>query len=279
MTRNRKHRVSDKPQVDVIIVTGGRWDFLQQCLEALDKQTVPINVLLLDNASEAEERIQNQGLFEGLSTKRLQQPLGFPAANNEAFRMGSAPLTLFLNDDCILNEDAIEKMTETMKDESIGVCGAKLIFPPNASQGRPPGKVQHVGMCLSIRGDVIHPLLGWSPDNPKCCVSRDVFSVTGACLMTRRSLFNKIGGFDPVYGAGTFEDCQYCLQIRSLGLRVFVNCEAQGLHYAGATAEKKKIAYPLAMNSLTFKSRFLNTPFMQWGTPDNKWASEFNFYG
>ncbi len=266
MPRNKKHRaISEKPVVDVVIVTGGRWDFLKQCLEALGKQTVPTNIVVLDNASDPEERIQNNVLFEGLTTKRLQQPLGFPAANNEAVRMGFAPLVLFLNDDCILTENAIEKMLETMKDDSVGVCGAKLLFPLSSTNpSRPAGRVQHIGMALNIRGDVIHPLVGWSKDNPKCCVSRDTFSVTGACLMTRRALFTKIGGFDPSYGIGTFEDVQFCLQVKSLGKRVFVNCDALGYHYAGATAEKKKIAYPLQINSLTFKSRFMGSPYMQW---------------
>jgi len=266
MSRNRKHRaISEKPQVDVVVVTGGRWDFLKQCLEALEKQTISVNVILLDNASDPEERIQNNLLFDGVTSKRLQQLLGFPAANNEAVRMGTAPLVLFLNDDCILTENAIEKMIETMKDETIGVCGAKLTFPTSSTNAnRPAGKVQHVGMALNIRGDVIHPLVGWSADNPKCCISRDVFSVTGACLMTRRALFNQIGGFDNSYGAGTYEDVQFCLQIKSLGKRVYVNLEARGEHYAGATAEKKKVSYPLQMNSLTFKSRFLNSPYMQW---------------
>lgn len=266
MSRNRKHRASsEKPQVDVVIITGGRWDFLKQCLEALENQTVPVNVILLDNATEAEERIQNNDLFEGLTTKRLQQHIGFPGANNEASRMGSAPLILFLNDDCILTENAIEKMLETMKDDSVGVCGAKLLFPiSSTNSNRPAGKVQHVGMSLDIRGTVYHPLLGWSADNPKCCVSRNVFAVTGACFMTRRALFNQIGGFDPSYGAGTYEDVQFSLQVKSLGKRVFVNCEAKGFHYAGATVEKIKIGYPLRENELTFKSRFQGSPYMQW---------------
>jgi GT2 family glycosyltransferase len=193
--------------------------------------------------------------------------------------MGSAPLILFLNDDCVLTENAIEKMVETMKDELVGVCGAKLLFPlSSTSPQRPAGHVQHVGMALTIRGDVIHPLVGWSADNPKCCVSRNVFSVTGACMMTRRILFNRIGGFDPSYGMGTYEDVQYCAQIRSLGLRVYVNCEAKGWHYAGATQEKKKVSYPLQINALTFKGRFMNSPLMSWGDPGGAWVGEYDFW-
>ena len=267
MSKNRKNRVYSntlKPaDIDVVVVTGGRWDFLKECLEALRKQTVPVNVILLDNASDLTERQQNNVLFEGLTTKRLQQSLGFPAANNEGARMGSAPLILFLNDDCVLKENAIEKMVETMKDPTIGVCGAKLLFPTaSTSPNRPAGKVQHIGMGLTIRGDVVHPLLGWSADNPKCCISRDVFCVTGACMMTRRDLFRKTGGFDPVFGAGTFEDVDLCLKIRGLGKRIFVNCEAQGFHYAGATVEKKGVGFPLQMNSLIFQARWRGS--LQW---------------
>ena len=264
MSKNRKHRVfSPTAEVDVVIITGGRWDFLRDCLEAVKKQTVPVNIILLDNASDLTERQQNNVLFEGLATKRIQQSLGFPAANNEAVRMGSAPLILFLNDDCILKEGAVERMVATMKDPSIGVCGAKLLFPlSSTSPQRPAGKVQHVGVGLTIRGDVVHPLIGWSADNPKCCVSRDVFCVTGACLMTRRDLFKKIGGFDNVYGAGTYEEADYCMKARGLGKRVFINCEAQGWHYTGATAEKKGVGFPIQINSLIFRSKWQS--FLSW---------------
>lgn len=268
MSKNRKHRVYSAPnsEVDVVIITGGRWDFLKECLEALRKQTIPINIILLDNASDMAERQQNDTLFSNVATKRIQQSLGFPAANNEAVRMGRAPLILFLNDDCILKEDAIEKMVETMKDPSIGVCGAKLLFPLTSSSTRPAGKVQHVGMALTIRGEVVHPLIGWSADNPKCCISRDVFCVTGACFMTRRDLFRKIGGFDIAYGAGTYEEVDFCMTVAGLGKRVFINCEAQGWHYAGATAEKKNVGFPIQMNNLIFQAKWRGS--LQW----NEWV-------
>lgn len=264
--------------VDVVIVTGGRWDFLKECLDALKKH--PVNVYLVDNASDPDERRQNVALFEGVQSKRLQKPLGYAAANNEGARMGSAPYILFLNDDCILNEGAVEKMVETFKDGRVGVVGAKLTFPLNSSRAdRPAGKVQHVGLALSIRGEVIHPLVGWSPDNPKTCVSREAWAVTGACMMTKRVVFNRVGGFDPVYGAGTFEDADYCLKVRSSGLKIIMNANARATHYAGATAEKKQVSFPLQFNSLTFKSRWLNSPLMSWGSPNpNDWVGEANFW-
>jgi len=275
VSRQRKHGVS--PQVDVVIVTGGRWDFLRECLDALPDN---VNVFLIDNASDAEERISNAELFEGLQTKRLQKPLGYAAANNEGARMGSAPYILFLNDDCILQEGAIDKMVETLKNPQVGIVGAKLTFPTTSTHpNRPAGKVQHVGLALNIRGEVIHPLVGWSPDNPKTCVTREVWGVTGACLMTKRQVFNRLGGFEVAYGMGTYEDADYCLKVRSSGLKIIMNAEARGSHYTGATAEKKQVAFPLQFNSMTFKSRWLNSPLMSWGSPNpSDWKGEADFW-
>lgn len=276
MSRNRKHGVS--ANCDVVIVTGGRWDFLKECLDALRSQ--PVNVFVIDNASDAEERIQNNSLFEGIKSKRLQHPQGFASANNEGSRMGSAPYILFLNDDCILKDGAVEKMLESMKDERVGIVGAKLTFPLTSTHpNRPAGKVQHVGLALNIRGEVIHPLVGWSPDNPKTCVTRDVWGVTGACLLIRRSLFSRLGGFDTVFGFGTYEDADLCLKVRSAGFKVILNADANGVHFAGATAEKKRVSFPLQYNSLVFKSKWLNSPLMSWGTPDqNSWIGEAGFW-
>lgn len=275
MSRRRKHGVSSLP-VDVVIVTGGRWDYLKQCLEALPE----VNIYVIDNASDPEERIQNGSLFEDVESKRLQQPLGYSAANNEGARMGSAPYILFLNDDCVLKEGAIEKMLETIKRPEVGIVGAKLVFPPtSAHPNRPAGKVQHVGLALDIRGNVIHPLVGWSPDHPKTCETRDVWGVTGACLMIKRQVFNKLGGFDPSFGAGTFEDADLCLKVRSTGLRIILNADAQGIHYAGATAEKKRVSFPIQQNAMIFRSKWLGSPLLSWGSPNpNDWVGEANYW-
>lgn len=255
--RNRTKNTRVSTNVDVVVTTMGRFDMLRECLAALDKQTVPCNIHIVDVISPAEERIANQSIFEGRDSKRLQENVGFPRAANEGARMGSAPLILFIGDDVTLFEDTIEQMVQTMDDQTVGICGAKLLFPLNSTSPiRPAGKVQHVGLSLNIRGEIIHPLVGWSPDNPKTEESRDVFGVTGACFMIRRNLFNKVNGFDPIYGLGTFEDADLCLKVRSMGFRVYVNSKAKAYHYVGASAEKTKVGFPLGPNLNTFRSRW-----------------------
>ena len=264
--RNRKHRVSSSAVIDIVVTTAGRFDCLRDCLAALDKQEgVSFNIYIVDNASDPEQRIANQDIFDGRNSKRLQQNIGFPGAANEGARMGSAPLIMFLSDDVVLFDGTLEKMVRRMDDPTIGICGAKLIFPPTStSHIRPAGKVQHIGLALNIRGDIIHPLVGWSADHPKTCQSREVLATTGACFLIRRNLFSKAGGFDLAFGKGTYEDTDLCFKVRSMNFRIFVDAEAKAYHYVGATAEKRQENFPLQQNSMVFKTRWGGTPYMLW---------------
>ena len=279
MSRNKKRTPSQPSQVDVVITTGGRFDLLEKCLTALyrEAQTTSLSIYLIDNASNAEERIANAKLFEyhpeddpalgvkEFRSKRLTQSIGFPDSNNEGARLGHAPLILFLNDDVELHDGAITNAVKRFEDATIGVVGAKLIFPPTSTSTiRPAGKVQHVGVALNIRGEPVHPLVGWSADNPRTNVSRDVFAVTGAFLMVRRAIFQKVGGFNSIYGMGTWEDVELCMMVRQAGLRVFIDTESIGYHYVGATQEKKQVNYPLHTNRMIFQSRWANSGLMQW---------------
>lgn len=276
MRHKPRSTLPDKPLLDIVIVTGGRFDMLQKCLVSVSSQAekIPLNLWLIDNASDAEERLANEEIFTADYAwanssskwyKRLTQSQGFPASNNEGARMGQAPLIMFLNDDVVLLDGAIQQVIKDFNDSKIGIVGIKLLFPEDSTSPiRPAGKVQHVGLCMNIRGEPIHPLVGWSKDNPKTCVTRDAWAVTGACLTVRRDLFNKAGGFNIAYGMGTFEDVEICLRVKQLGFRILVDTDAVGYHYTGATSEKKKVAYPLQENLLTFRSKWAGSGLMSW---------------
>lgn len=274
MRRHKPRKTSEsRPAgLDIVVTTAGRFDLLKKCLETLSgfKKKTNFNVFIVDNGSDPEERLQNDDLFrwsydQNFLLKRLQQNVGFPYAANEGARMGSAPLLMFLSDDVILQDGAIESILDRFSDSTVGVVGIKLLFPPDSiSSMRPAGRVQHVGLALNIRGEPIHPLIGWGPLNPKTRISRDAWAVTGACLTVRRELFNKVNGFHLMYGKGTFEDVTLCLQIKALGYRIVMDANATGFHYVGATAEKRNESFPIRYNLMLFQSQFAQSGLMNW---------------
>lgn len=257
MSRTSKKLKKSNP-LDVVVTTAGRYDLLEKCLESLEAQTVKtFNICLIDGNDDIEGRNKYRELLDKYGAKLLGQNVGFPRLANEGSKMGNASLILFISDDVVIAPDVVERMLERMKDDTIGILGMKLLFPEDSvSAQRPAGKVQHVGLAMDVTANVIHPLVGWSADNPKTCISRDVFATTGACFMTRRNLFHQVGGFDVDFGLGTFEDVSLCLAIRSIGKRIFVDTDIQGYHYVGATTEKKNAGFPLQQNSMIFRAKW-----------------------
>lgn len=278
MSRKRK-KTTSKSLIDIVITTAGRFDMLETCLESLyrEAQTVPMTVTIVDIDTRPDERERYKHLFEYQPDKDPDRGMtqyqvvhsstncGFPAGANLGAKQGRSPIIMFLGDDVQLRDGAVQKVLESFKDETVGVVGIKLLFPENStSPQRPAGKVQHVGLALNLRGVPIHPLNGWSEEHPKTMESRDAWAVTGACFSIRRELFNKAGGFDLIYGKGTFEDCDLCLKVRQMGKRIYLNANAVGYHYVGASAEKRREGFPLQQNLQIFQTRWGNSGLMQW---------------
>lgn len=268
-----------QPMLDIVITTAGRFDLLEKCLNAVYREAHdhPVNVIIIDNGSLMQEKVLHQHLFAYTATKdsqgnvtwqtkRLPQNLGFIMGANEGARMGKAPIIMFLSDDVEMQPGVVDRVLKDFDDPQVGIVGIKLVFPPDSmSPIRPANKIQHVGVALNIHADPIHPLIGWPADDPKCCITRDeVFAVTGACLSIRRPLFTKAGGWNTLYGKGTYEDIDLCCRIRQMGLRIKLDADAIAYHYAGATAEKRNEPFPLAENNARWKTAWMSTGMLVW---------------
>lgn len=270
MTKRPAPQKQDQKLLDIVIPVYGRFDLLKKCLSAIPDAVgaVDYNLILVDNNSpdQDEARLFYIGHEKDCIIIHNKENVGFPKSCNQGARRKTSPLILLLNSDVILQSNAINYMVMGLDDPKVGVVGAKLLFPTVEQTAdaridpriRPSGKVQHVGMETNIRGEFYHIFMEWSPDNPKVNQMRETYVVTGACLLTRRSLWTKIGGFFEGYGQGTYEDVEYCLSVRKLGLNVIVEPKAVGVHYVGATAEAYKLAMPLNMNRLIFMQRWGN---------------------
>ena len=69
-------------------------------------------------------------------------------------------------------------------------------------------------------------------------MTRNYSAVTGACLLTRRDLFNEVGGFDEERLPVTFSDVDLCLKIRRAGYQVVYTPFARLYHYESATRRR-----------------------------------------
>lgn len=252
--------------LDICILTSGCVDLFEKCIDAVLTQYkvvssqiyVLINCPPVDAVSKYEEVCKKLPATANINYL-IGNMLGFPAAANKLMKKGISPLQLFVSDDVILQPNCINTLIKRMDDPTIGLCGLKLLFPDTSTEpGRPAGKVQHVGHVMNIRGEIEHIFMGWDADHPKTCISRECFSVTGAAFIVRRGLFLQAKCFYEGYGKGTFEDVDLCLNIRTLGKRIFIDTDAIAFHHVGATVKLLKQGFPLQNNRMLLQQRHMN---------------------
>jgi GT2 family glycosyltransferase len=159
---------------------------------------------------------------------RDDRPFNWSALNNAAVHGCDAPWLLFLNDDVALAAvDTLARLARYLTlDPAIGAVGAFLTHDPHGLQP------QHDGIATDPRW-IARNVVSES-DGSGFGVPRNVSAVTGACMLTRRAAFEACGGFDEQF-AVSFNDVDYCLQLRKLGWRIVQASDVHAVHREYAT--------------------------------------------
>ena len=134
---------------------------------------------------------------------------------------------LFLNNDVeVIEPDVIREMLGYARRDDVGIVGARLLYQDDT--------IQHAGVVIGFGGIAGHTFIGLhQAENSyfhRAMCAQDYSAVTAACMMSKRSLFDQVGGFREEL-AVAFNDIDYCLKIRSLGKKVVYNPYALLYHY------------------------------------------------
>lgn len=195
---------------------------------------VALELVLVDNGStEPETATLLERLRMRLSpdvdvlVRRDDRPFNWAALNNAAAAESHGEVLLFLNDDIRGGTtEWMELLVAQALRPEVAAVGARLVYPD--------GRLQHAGVVLGLAGATGHVLAGLEPGRPgylgMAALTRDVSAVTGACMATRREVFEQLGGFDETLGLD-FNDVDYCLRARRRGLRVVLETGAELVHH------------------------------------------------
>ncbi len=227
-----KREIVGRPLVSIIIPTRDNWRLLERCVRSLEERTAyrAFEVLIVDNDSHDPETLEYLKRV-GHRVVPYSGPFDFARMNNQAAAVASGEHLLLLNDDTeAINAEWLEAMLEHSQRPEVGAVGARLLFPDRT--------IQHAGVVIGIHGKAGHVFWGFPGDSPGyydfARVIRNYSAVTGACLMTRRALFEELGGFDEAF-AVSYNDVDLCLRIRARGHLVVYTPYAVLYHHQSAS--------------------------------------------
>jgi len=218
---NVRYTIDGAPFVAIIIPTRDHVELLRSVIASVEAQTTYPNytILIVNNQSRQHATLD---YLHATSHQVIDvdQPFNFSAIVNAAAVATQADHLLLVNNDVIVNSPGwIEAMLAHSQKPDVGAVGARLVYSD--------GHVQHEGIALGR----LHVAGNMETKYPGV---REVSAVTGACLMTRRSVFTQLGGFDEGL-AEAFNDVDYCLRARSAGYRVIITPLAELTHREGAS--------------------------------------------
>jgi len=258
-----------KPSVSVIIVNYNGGPLLAECVRSVFKSTVPVEVLVSDNASTDTSLIDLQmicGADERLRIIESPTNLGFATANNLALDQSKSPFLLFLNPDCIVQPDTLERMLTLFDaDAKLGMAGC-LIRNPNGSEQ--PGCRRSIPTpwrtFVHLTG--LDRRLG--PTDPRFrsylhtglplpAQPEEIEAISGAFMLVRRAALDDVGPMDAGFFMH-FEDLDWCLRFRRKGWKVMFEPTVEILHVGGVCTVVRPMAveYHKHMGMIRFYRKF-----------------------
>ncbi len=181
--------------------------------------------------------------FPGLRTIPLGANFGFTGGYNKALAQVDAEYFVLINSDIQVAPGWLEPLVGYMDAHpGCGVCGPKLHALELDSQGQyqcstrfeyagaAGGLVDRFGFPF-CRGRVLNRV---DEDRGQFDNPAEVLWVSGACMMTRSSLWHALGGLDDRFFAH-MEEIDYCWKAQRLGFTVSVVPQSTVWHLGGGT--------------------------------------------
>lgn len=214
-------------QLSVIIVNYNSKPLIEQCIISVKKALHEIQgeIIVVDNNSTDGSKEYLPQHFDNVKFMANARNLGFAKACNQGFKISTGKYVLFLNPDTIIPENSLSQCISFFETHSdAGAIGVRMIngdgkFLKESKRGYPSPSVS------------FYKLFGLAAIFPRSktfakyyqghLAEKEISSVevlSGAFMMVRRDVFEKLNGFDEdffMYG----EDIDLSLRISKAGYK------------------------------------------------------------
>ena len=229
--------------VSIIIINYHQKDLLFKCVDSIYSTitSYPFETIIINNSADEDvnhlsNKYNNLKIIENRNE-------GFSQANNIGTGQSNGEYLLFLNADTIVKNDFLKNSIEIFEDENIGAVGLKLYNEDGTFQ-------------LSFWKENTFFKEIQNKKNEKAFKQRDfnvigrfeneyqnvseVDWVTGAAMLIRKKVFNKVGGFDEDYFL-FYEDADICLRMKKAGYKIIFYPFSKILHLKGENINEQFI--------------------------------------
>lgn len=241
-------------KISVIILNFKTKDLTIRCIESVKKSDYKnIEIIVVDNNSE-------DGLSEALNKSKdvifipNDKNAGFSGGNNlgikKALKSG-ADYIFILNPDTEVEKNTISNLISKMEAKDVDIASPKIYFHGSKKIWYGGGEIDQLNVLGSHGGmDQI--------DNGQYDQMNETDLATGAAMMIKKEVFEKIGLFDERYFL-YYEDADFCFRAKKVGFKIMYIPEAVVYHEnAQSTGLGSSLQdYYITRNRMLFAAKFL----------------------
>jgi O-antigen biosynthesis protein len=241
---------ADDPAVSIVVVTYGARELVEYCLDAIARNTPsPYEVVVVDNASPDGTADFLRSDVEGAKVVFNGENTGFLLASNQGTQEAQGRFLCFLNSDAFVEPDWLPPLLKTFEHDPTVGATVPLFLNPDRTVQEAGSVIDYLGWALALGG-------GGDPERFEFRFPREVDFGSAACLVTPRRLFAELGGFDPAFVPGYFEDVDYCFQLKARRLRTIYEPRSRVVHVRSATASTERARRMVEQNRSVFFERW-----------------------
>jgi GT2 family glycosyltransferase len=220
------------PSVAIVILTQNNAAALQRLLTSLE-QTAYQNyrVYIIESGTNEPE---TAACLSGSRHRVIRAPSpdgksSFARLYNEAAKQIAEDYILIMDDQTqAISANWLSQMVGWLRLPGVGAVGTRLLLPD--------GSVQHAGFITGPNGG-LSAFQGLPRDEPGYLAlakaTRNVSAVSAAAMLTPRSVFVELGGFDEENFPAAYTDIDYCLRLQGAGYRVVFCGDSELYHHEG----------------------------------------------
>ena len=221
-----QYEIEGRPGVSVVVPTRDATSpalasWLQGLIAVTDRR--PLEIVFVSDSGEVPTITGDGVRVRGVTSR---SPFNYAARVNQGASVASEPYLLVLHDDASpQHPEWLDAMLELAMRPWVGLVGAKLFDGA--------GALQHVGLVLGVGGLAGRPFSGHARDtvgyfSNAICI-RNCSAVSGACVMTTKAVFDRVGGMDGTLEGASVE-VDYALRVAETGRLVVVTPYARLTH-------------------------------------------------
>ncbi len=238
-------------KLSIIIVNYNVKFFLEQCLQSIisSKTRFKFEIICVDNNSVDGSIRMLEEKFPEVILINNSNNVGFAKACNQGIKIAKSEYILILNPDTLLEEDTLKKALAFMDANPIaGGLAVKMIdgkgkYLPESKRGIPTPAAAFYKMSGLAKLFYPSKIFGkYHLDYLNNNETHEVEILTGAFMLLRKSVLDKVGMFDEdffMYG----EDVDLSYRIVKSGYTNYYFPETQIIHYKGESTKKSSIKY------------------------------------